>query len=71
MREPLTLYGYIKSLIEYEKHYYVLLDEVRYILDFSEVLNLLLQIENKDIYTTASNSKFLSLDIITEFSRKQ
>ena len=71
MREPLMLYRYIKSLIEYEKHYYVLLDEVRYILDFSEVLNLLLQIENQDIYATESNSKFLSLDIITEFSRKQ
>lgn len=67
LREPLTLYRHIKSLIEDEEQYYVILDEIQYVPDFSEVLNSLLQIENADVYATGSNSKFLSSDILTEF----
>jgi predicted AAA+ superfamily ATPase len=47
--------------------YYILLDEIQFVKDFSEVLNSLLQIDNADIYVTGSNSKFLSSDILTEF----
>lgn len=67
LREPLTLYKHIKSLIEDEEQYYVILDEIQFVPDFSEVLNSLLQIENLDVYATGSNSKFLSSDILTEF----
>lgn len=67
LREPLTLYRHIKSLIKDEEQYYVILDEILFVPDFSEVLNSLLQIENLDVYATGSNSKFLSSDILTEF----
>jgi len=48
--------------------YYILLDEVQLPDRFEEVLNSLLGIENVDVYVKGSNSKFLSKDIITEFS---
>ena len=67
LREPLTLYKHVKSLVEDNEHYYVMLDEIQFVPDFSEVLNSLLQIENLDVYATGSNSKFLSSDILTEF----
>ena len=37
---------------------------------FEDVLNSLLHFENADIYVTGSNSRFLSKDVITEFSRR-
>ena len=37
------------------------------LLEFEEVLNSLLHINNVDVYVTGSNSKFLSKDVITEF----
>ena len=50
-----------------EQKYYLLLDEVQFMLRFEEVLNSLLRIGNIDVYVTGSNSKFLSSDIVTEF----
>ena len=47
--------------------HYVLLDEVRLLDDFEDVLNSLLRRENVDVYVTGSNSKFLSSDILTAF----
>ena len=47
--------------------YYILIDEVQKVEDFTEVLASLLLIENAEIYVTGSNSKFLSKDIVTEF----
>ncbi len=67
LREPLALYRHIKDELADEEQYYVLLDEIQFVPDFSEVLNSLLQIENVDVYATGSNSKFLSSDILTEF----
>lgn len=67
LREPVTLYNHIKSMIIDDRQYYVLLDEIQFVPDFSEVLNSLLQIENVDVYATGSNSRFLSTDILTEF----
>ena len=66
-RDPLTLLHYIKSKITDTKQYYVLLDEVQLINNFPELLNSLLHIRNTDVYVTASYSKFLSKDVITEF----
>lgn len=66
-RDPDTILDYIESRIADREQYYILLDEVQMLVDFEEVLNSLLHIDNADIYVTGSNSKFLSKDIITEF----
>ncbi len=58
---------HIDSLIQDDKQYYLLLDEVQMLRDFEEVLNSLLHIPNVDIYVTGSNSKFLSKDVIAQF----
>lgn len=50
-----------------KEQYYVLLDEIQYVADFTDVLNGLLHMENVDAYVTGSNSRFLSSDILTEF----
>lgn len=50
--------------------YYILLNEIQFVPDFSEVLNSLLQLEHVDVYVTGSNSRFLSSDILTEFRRR-
>lgn len=67
LREPLSLYRFIKSKMVDDRLYYILLDEVQLVPRFEEVLNSLLRIDNADVYVTGSNSKFLSSDIITEF----
>lgn len=66
-RNPDTCYDYVKSQIQDENMYYLLLDEVQMMEDFESVLNGFLHIKNLDIYVTGSNSKFLSSDIVTEF----
>lgn len=66
-RDPDVILDYIESLIQDDKKYYILLDEVQMLRDFEEVLNSLLHIPNVDIYVTGSNSKFLSKDVITQF----
>ena len=48
--------------------YYILLDEVQNLGAFESVLNGFLRKANMDVYVTGINSKFLSKDIITEFS---
>lgn len=65
--DPDILEKYIINLIDDNKKYYILLDEIQKVPDFESVLNELLRLENVDIYVTGSNSKFLSTDIITEF----
>lgn len=66
-RDPDAILDYIDTLLTDKEQYYILLDEVQMLVDFEEVLNSLLHIENVDVYVTGSNSKFLSKDIITEF----
>ena len=65
--DPEALDEYIRSFINDEGMYYLLLDEIQLVKDFEFVLNGLLYEKNIDIYVTGSNSKFLSSDIITEF----
>ncbi|MDD3142527.1 MAG: ATP-binding protein [Lachnospiraceae bacterium] len=67
LRDPITLYKELKASIKEDGQYYILLDEIQFVPDFSEVLNSLLQIDEVDIYVTGSNSKFLSSDVLTEF----
>lgn len=67
MRNPDVILKYIHAHITDEKQYYIILDEVQMIEDFTDVLNSLLHIHNADVYVTGSNSKFLSKDVVTEF----
>ena len=64
---PQELNKYIKSKIEDNDKYYILLDEIQLVDKFESVLNGFLYKKNLDVYVTGSNSKFLSTDIITEF----
>lgn len=64
--DPHKLYDYINNKIIDSEKYYILLDEIQEVDKFESVLNSLLR-KNTDIYVTGSNSKFLSMDIITEF----
>ena len=67
LRDPDALLNYIDSRMTDQQMYYILLDEVQHVVDFEDVLNSYLKIENADVYVTGSNSKFLSKDVITEF----
>ncbi len=46
---------------------YIILDEIRYLAEFEDVLNSFMHIRNADVYVTGSNSGFLSSDPVTEF----
>ncbi len=67
LRNPDTLYSYIKSRITDQRIYYILLDEIQMLEHFEDVLNGFLKMQQVDIYVTGSNAKFLSKDVITEF----
>lgn len=65
--DPDVLNNHILSLIQDEKKYYILLDEIQLVPEFESILNGFLHYRNLEVYVTGSNSKFLSTDIITEF----
>lgn len=66
--DPNELMDYLKErMAESDATYYVFLDEVQLLKDFVPVLNGLLRKDNIDLYVTGSNSKFLSMDVATEF----
>jgi len=67
-RAPDEFYRYAKSRITDDGQYYFLLDEVQRLGEFEDVLNGFLRRPNVELYVTGSNAKFLSKDIITEFS---
>lgn len=58
LRNDTALYEYITQHITDSSRYYVLLDEIQFVKDFTDVLNGMLHIENVDCYVTGSNSKF-------------
>lgn len=60
--------SFITKNTKRKTNYYLLLDEIQLLDRFESVLNSLLRNDKYDIYVTGSNSKFLSTDIITEFS---
>ena len=66
--DPRKFMAYIRTKLIDGEMYYLLLDEVQELDAFESVLNGYLRRENIDIYVTGSNAKFLSSDIITEFS---
>lgn len=59
--------AYISSIVNDSQDFYLLLDEVQLLENFTGTLNSYLRHKNFDIYVTASNSRFLSSDIATEF----
>lgn len=67
LRDPDNLLKYIKEQITDKDLYYIILDEIQMVDEFTDVLNSLLHIPNADVYVTGSNSHFLSTDIVTEF----
>jgi len=82
-RNPIELGKYVRELCaDTARHFYVILDEVQKIdsiqnpylpdnpkekIGFVDVLLGLKKLKNVDIYVTGSNSKMLSVDILTEF----
>ena len=65
--DPDVLMDTIENKITDDEIYFILIDEVQKVKEFTEVLESLLLIENAEVYVTGSNSKFLSKDIVTEF----
>lgn len=66
-RDPEKLYDDITAKLVDQGRYYLFLDEIQFVDDFSELMNSLSQLKNIDTYVTGSNSRFLSSDILTEF----
>ena len=67
-RDPETFYAYAKERVSGAGQYYMLLDEVQRLGEFEDVLNGFLRRPNVELYVTGSNARFLSKDVITEFS---
>ena len=66
-RDAEVLYDDIVAKTAAPGQYYLFLDEIQFVEDFSELMNSLSQLDNVDTYVTGSNSRFLSTDILTEF----
>ena len=66
-RDPEKLYDDITAKLVDQGRYYLLLDEIQFVDDFSELMTSLIRLKNVDTYVTGSNSRFLSSDILTEF----
>lgn len=67
LRDALALFRYIEEAMVDQQTYYIFLDEIQLVDNFSELINSLNHIQNADVYVTGSNSRFLSSDILTEF----
>lgn len=67
LRDPDVILQYIHGRMTDCGLYYIILDEVQMIEEFTDVLNSLLHVRNADVYVTGSNSRFLSKDVATEF----
>lgn len=59
--------AYIRDHTNDTDQFYLLLDEVQLLENFTGTLNSYLRHKNFDLYVTGSNSHFLSTDIATEF----
>lgn len=68
LRNAKSLYTFINDKIKDNNNYYVIIDEIQIVDNFENILNNLLCKKNVDIYVTGSNSRFLSKDIVSEFS---
>lgn len=67
LRHADALLAYIDAAMHDGGMYYILIDEVQHVPEFTDVLNSYLKVKNADVYVTGSNSRFLSKDVATEF----
>lgn len=67
LRNPDTLYGYIKERLT-SKMNYIILDEIQRVENFPDVVDSLYVKKNLDLYLTGSNSSLLSSEIATLIS---
>lgn len=67
LRDPDELLAFIDERLIDKQMHYILLDEIQLVVEFEDVLNSFLKIDNVDVYVTGSNAKFLSKDVITTF----
>jgi ATPase len=67
LRDADALLAYIDAAMQDGGMYYILIDEVQHVPEFTDVLNSYLKVKNADVYVTGSNSRFLSKDVATEF----
>ena len=65
---PEKFMEYIRSKINDDQMYYLLLDEIQMMDCFEAVLNGYMRKDNMDVFVTGSNAKLLSKDIATEFA---
>ena len=66
--DPEKFMAYIRSKINDDQMYYLLLDEIQIMDCFEAVLNGYMRKDNMDVFVTGSNAKLLSKDIATEFA---
>ena len=66
-KDPDYLLDYIDNVMKDDNTYFIIIDEVKEVNDFVEVLSTLSVTEGTDVYVTGSNSRFLSSDVVTEF----
>jgi predicted AAA+ superfamily ATPase len=67
LTDPDAFLDHVDTLTNSKDLFYIIIDEVQQIKEFTDVLNTLLLRSNLDIYVSGSNSHFLSSDIATEF----
>lgn len=68
LRNPQSLYHYIKEHMTKGKKLYVFLDEIQYVENFPDVVNGLFIKKDIDLYLTGSNAYMLSSEIATLIS---
>ncbi len=68
LRNPQSLYHYIKEHMTKGKKLYVFLDEIQYVENFPDVVNALFIKKDIDLYLTGSNAYMLSSEIATLIS---
>lgn len=66
-KDPDYLLDWVDNAMKDDSTYYIIIDEVQEVNDFVEVLSSLSVTEGADVYVTGSNSRFLSIDVVTEF----
>ena len=68
LRDPDNLLAFIDSKIKDDDMHYIMIDEIRLVPEFEDVLNSYLNKPNADVYVTGSNARFLSSNVRTEFA---
>ena len=68
LRNPQTLYQYVKERMIKGKKLYVFLDEIQHVENFPDVVNSLFIKKDIDLYLTGSNAYMLSSEIATFIS---